>query len=47
MPDASAVVVKEDGLQDALKKLPSSPRMVITDSQAFSQVDRDTPGTSP
>ena len=40
-------MVKEDGLRDALQKLAVKPRMVITDSQAFSQVDRDTPGDIP
>lgn len=42
-----SLVVKEDGLRDALQKLAVKPRMVITDSQAFSQVDRDTPGDIP
>lgn len=41
--DCTAVVVKEDGLADTLKKLGTKPRMVVTDSQAFAQVDRDTP----
>ena len=30
-----SLVVKEDGLRDALQKLAVKPRMVITDSQAF------------
>ena len=42
-----SLVVKEDGLRDALQKLAVKPRMVITDSQAFSQVDRDTPKDIP
>ena len=42
-----SLVVKETGLRDALQKLAVKPRMVITDSQAFSQVDRDTPGDIP
>lgn len=42
-----SLVVKEDGLRDALQKLAVKPRMVITDSQAFSQVDRDTPKDVP
>ena len=45
--DATAVVVKENGLKDTLQKLGTNPRMVITDSQAFAQVDRDTPKDIP
>ena len=45
--DATAVVVKENGLKDTLQKLGTKPRMVITDSQAFAQVDRDTPKDIP
>lgn len=45
--DATAIVVKENGLADTLKKLGTKPRMVITDSQAFAQVDRDTPKDIP
>ena len=40
---AISVVVKETELKDALKKLGTKPKMVITDSQAFSQVSADTP----
>ena len=40
---AISVVVKETELKDALKKLGPKPKMVITDSQAFSQVSADTP----
>ena len=40
---AISVVVKETELKDALKKLGTKPKMVITDSQAFSQVAQDTP----
>ena len=40
---AISVVVKETELKDALKKLGTKPKMVITDSQAFSQVAADTP----
>ncbi|MDE6025675.1 MAG: [FeFe] hydrogenase H-cluster maturation GTPase HydF [Lachnospiraceae bacterium] len=38
--DAGAIpiVVKEDGVTDAIKKLNVKPRMVITDSQAFKEV---------
>ena len=44
---AAAVVVKETGLRDTLHKLGTKPRMVITDSQAFAQVSRDTPEDIP
>ncbi len=40
---AISVVIKETELKDALKKLGTKPKMVITDSQAFSQVSADTP----
>lgn len=41
--DGSAIVVKENGLKDALEKLGQPPRLVITDSQVFDKVDADTP----
>ena len=44
---AAAIVVKETGLRDTLHKLGTKPRMVITDSQAFAQVSRDTPEDIP
>lgn len=37
------IVVKEKELRDALDKLKSSPRMVVTDSQAFLKVAGDVP----
>ena len=40
---AISVVIKETELKDALKKLGTKPKMVITDSQAFAQVAADTP----
>lgn len=40
---AVSVVVREKELKDALSKLASKPKMVITDSQAFEQVAEDTP----
>ena len=40
---AISVVVKETELKDALEKLGTKPKMVITDSQAFGQVSADTP----
>ena len=41
--DAVSVVVKENGLKDALGGLKKKPKMVITDSQVFAQVAADTP----
>ena len=41
--DATAVVVKENGLADTLASLGRKPKMVITDSQVFAQVSKDTP----
>lgn len=40
---AVSVVVREKELTEALSKLASKPKMVITDSQAFAQVAKDTP----
>ena len=45
--DAMAVVVKETELASVLPKLAVKPRMVITDSQAFGAVNRDTPEDIP
>ena len=45
--DCTAIVVKENTLADTLAKLGAKPRMVITDSQAFAQVDKDTPKDIP
>lgn len=41
--DACAVVVKERELKKALSNLNRTPKMVITDSQAFLKVNADTP----
>ncbi len=41
--DGSAIVVKENGLKEALEKLGQPSRLVITDSQVFDKVDVDTP----
>ncbi len=41
--DAWCVVVKENGLKQALNSLSKPPKIVITDSQAFKQVSEDTP----
>ncbi|MEQ8200577.1 MAG: [FeFe] hydrogenase H-cluster maturation GTPase HydF [Syntrophomonadaceae bacterium] len=45
--DAAAVVVKETGLRQTLAGLGRKPSLVITDSQAFAQVARDTPRDIP
>lgn len=41
--DAYCMVVKERELRDALDRLKRPPALVVTDSQAFLQVDADTP----
>jgi [FeFe] hydrogenase H-cluster maturation GTPase HydF len=41
--DAFSVVVKADRLKDALASLKRPPVLVVTDSQAFAEVARDTP----
>lgn len=41
--DAIPVVTKENTLKTALESLSKKPAMVITDSQAFAQVSKDTP----
>jgi [FeFe] hydrogenase H-cluster maturation GTPase HydF len=45
--DAYCVVVKENGLADALARLQRPPALVVTDSQAFAQVAADTPPDVP
>lgn len=45
--DACAVVVKESGLQQALRNLAGKPKLVVTDAQAFAKVDADTPADIP
>ncbi|MCH5200922.1 MAG: [FeFe] hydrogenase H-cluster maturation GTPase HydF [Oscillospiraceae bacterium] len=45
--DAVSVVVKENGLREALAGLGKKPAMVITDSQVFEQVAKDTPEDVP
>ena len=42
-----AVVCREFELTETLKSLAKKPRVVITDSQAFSEVSRDTPADIP
>ena len=41
------VVVKENGLKNILDQLKENPRMVITDSQVFKKVSKDTPADVP
>ncbi len=41
--DAVSVVIKEDRLKEALESLGKKPRLVITDSQVFGRVSKDTP----
>lgn len=41
--DATAIVVKENELKHTLDTLGKKPALVITDSQVFAQVSRDTP----
>ncbi|MCD7946770.1 MAG: [FeFe] hydrogenase H-cluster maturation GTPase HydF [Oscillospiraceae bacterium] len=45
--DAQAFVTKENGLEQTLRHLAAPPRMVITDSQAFQEVDAITPREIP
>lgn len=45
--DAVSVVVKETALPGVFAKLKQKPALVITDSQAFAQVNRDTPADIP
>lgn len=41
--DSAAVVVKENGLKELLGRLGEKPGLVITDSQVFGKVAKDTP----
>ena len=45
--EAVSVVVKENGLKNILDQLKENPRMVITDSQVFKKVSKDTPADVP
>jgi len=45
--DAVSVVVKENELKNVLEQLGKRPRMVITDSQVFGRVLKDTPSDVP
>lgn len=41
--DAASIVIKEDRVKETIENLGKKPRLVITDSQAFSKVAADTP----
>lgn len=45
--DAVSVVIKEDRLKETLEGLGQKPRLVITDSQVFGRVSRNTPREIP
>ncbi|MCI6887357.1 MAG: [FeFe] hydrogenase H-cluster maturation GTPase HydF [Lachnospiraceae bacterium] len=45
--DAISVVTKENRLVETYRKLTEKPKLVITDSQAFAQVAKDTPQEYP
>lgn len=45
--DAAAVVVKESELRETLESLGKKPSLVVTDSQAFGRVSKDTPEDIP
>ena len=45
--EAMCLVVKEQGLREALSKLKQPPKLVVTDSQAFAKVAADTPKDIP
>lgn len=45
--DAMCVVTKEVSLRDALARLTEPPKLVVTDSQAFATVAKDTPPEIP
>ncbi len=44
---AISIVTKEDSLKETLSNLGKKPKLVITDSQVFPQVDKDTPKDIP
>ncbi len=45
--ESMCLVVKEQGLREALSKLKQPPKLVVTDSQAFAKVAADTPKDIP
>jgi len=44
---AMAIITKEDSLSQTLSNLSKKPKLVITDSQVFERVDKDTPSDIP
>lgn len=44
---ATSIVTKEDNLKETLSNLSKKPKLVITDSQVFPQVEKDTPKDIP
>ena len=42
-PGAAAIVIKEDELSNTLENLGKKPKLVITDSQVFAKVSKETP----
>lgn len=45
--DSMCLIVKENGLKNALSKLKKPPKLVVTDSQVFAKVAADTPKEIP
>jgi len=45
--DSMCLIVKENGLKNALSKLNKPPKLVVTDSQVFAKVAADTPKEVP
>ncbi len=45
--DSMCLIVKENGLKNALSKLNKPPKLVVTDSQVFAKVAADTPKEIP
>ncbi len=45
--DSYCLVLKENRLREGLARLKEPPALVVTDSQAFKEVDRDTPSDIP
>ncbi len=45
--DSMCLIVKENGLKNALSKLNKPPKLVVTDSQAFAKAAADTPKEIP
>ncbi len=45
--DSMCLIVKENGLKNALSKLNKPPKLIVTDSQVFAKVAADTPKEIP